>query len=1831
VNLVVAGILTAVIAGAATMAVKYGMRGSRYGWEEAATDAGMTAIEAATAGIGAGLGKGAAAGAKASGILGRTGAALTKTFGKMGGAVAREAIVGAIGGAARTAIQDETWRDGIGGGLRKVGMSGVKGAAASAVNTLVSQSVSGKLTGAMEKGMLQGAKAGPMGQLGNLLGPAGREMTASVVSQTLGSMAATATDIVIDVGTGHYQGSLKDALLAIGESGLKEMFTSAMRTGAEMNNKARYRALLKAARESGQPLSDQDRRTLRLAAISAGEDHYGLSPEEAQAKAAAKAAGDAEYDPKKARYEREVYGGREALAGLPKEMQARLAGLDVGTLGKMRELMGHPTMGSPQDRLQLLHMLGHAHQDVNAEGLMKDLQQGRRSLEAHAEEAAASRKQVQRALGEGLEGPARKYLKDVPTEGLDKLGKADLEKVSAMIKSGQMDEAVAAQLLAAAKKASPELNAEQFQANLKRAVESVAMGREMERAGRAKARADVLAAVSEEGRAAFADLPDDAISKVKKLLTTDGKASDQLKDQLYRAAAAENPGLKKADFDHHLDAAVKHASEQRSEARKVKQAAREERLGEYPPKVRGALAQLPEEALFQLRMAQARGEEISPQLRQSLHDAAKRESPGVDMKKLNAAMDEAVKRPSEALKGAEGARLRKELESGVPEDLRQKLSKVPILVMKGADFDAFTGGETGQAVTLLVNGKPTVVLREGASPKVLREEGIHALQAQEPRWRDTIGALDEAKLGKWAQLPLEEQLALYKSKVAVEIDAHQRMVAGLEHDVEGAKGVRRDELKLQLEQARAALTNLGNRMAEVESLSPMKKRAIELGLASKQQELPFLDQPARLFSKEKPPALTTGEVQTALAARKDIVFEVQTKRPDATLDPKFDLKRLLEATGGKPVRLVMVDVEGQEHAKLQVLHPDEPDPKNPTLKPPYLLAHDGKRFVLIENPGNAYPPLKAHQDAYYVVGDDKTKPTLRQWGVPEADTTWRLVKSGAGFEVGYELPDLAGRTAALAAGPKEEPKLKAPAPHTAIKDLKPVPVEPAAEGKTPKVVELADLAKVLMSTKPGSLSKEHLESLLQLATHYQLISGDRKFVPGTAEPGKPGARTFFEEHNNAFFQSAVRQHVVHLLATMPEYADSPHALVHTVSKAKAMAEQHAHLDASLTAEYLMLVGNKPLEGLALELTKGSMREVLQRLDLLAPDAFAAHGGAEMAPGLKSSVEKRALEFVKAFEAYQRSGSTPMRLDVQEALRGFLESLAVYRPVDVTLHEAAMQKPPTRPSASQERFFAAFGALQEVIRSSVGNVDAALAHQIQRGRLSAPSLAAEEVRFGLRGKDSAKELVRQLEKGEVVFSDAERAFILSIAKNPGSMNLRGENMDAADLRGLILERFAKGEGTALRKLVGLDSSGVEGHRPVVSAQEYAQVTVLNLRESLKRLAGAGDDWHEGLAAILTSAGKKDLAEWVLGHKGLTADQVMAKVQDDHAKAQAKFLEAAKADELKPPEQRTGKERLLGGEPESKGPGRLEGLLDAKMGAPGKRPGATEEPLGLNVEQLALLNRMVVDTLRKQGKMGSDEPRAGEAKPEERVKQLGLTVHAGEQILSRSALSLLDDVTDALRMGADRIGHAVILGMTGEQIRALAPGRLRKRDVELFNKRREELLQRVIAAGVVVELNITSNLVISNLTIDLHTAAVLSKAGVRMSVNTDDEMLLHTNVAEEMHRFAQIKGVGTVEVALAGLEAFASRLGTWELTQAASLQATWKKALTDIVPETVRNKAIDAVIERFLGAEALKAARAAEAAQATKPADGTQSGKPGETARPQTPMQKALEEALRYVFH
>ncbi len=119
--------------GAISMGVNAGMKGGRYGYEQAATDAGITAVNTLTAGAGAYM-KGAQIGVGA--------------LGKVGSQVAIDGGMGFVNGAAQTAMTDGTWDKGFWSGMGDVGIGGARQSvtdmASSAVSNRIDETALGK-------------------------------------------------------------------------------------------------------------------------------------------------------------------------------------------------------------------------------------------------------------------------------------------------------------------------------------------------------------------------------------------------------------------------------------------------------------------------------------------------------------------------------------------------------------------------------------------------------------------------------------------------------------------------------------------------------------------------------------------------------------------------------------------------------------------------------------------------------------------------------------------------------------------------------------------------------------------------------------------------------------------------------------------------------------------------------------------------------------------------------------------------------------------------------------------------------------------------------------------------------------------------------------------------------------------------------------------------------------------------------------------------------------------------------------------------------------------------------------------------------------------------------------------------------------------------------------------------------------------------------------------------------------------------------------------------------------------------------------------------------
>lgn len=238
--------------------------------------------------------------------------------------------------------------------------------------------------------------------------------------------------------------------------------------------------------------------------------------------------------------------------------------------------------------------------------------------------------------------------------------------------------------------------------------------------------------------------------------------------------------------------------------------------------------------------------------RMPLWKAWQAENPGKTYDKFLEQLDAGIiaRDVDETARKAMQREMRRELLAEIPESQRKQFANVPIEVMSDADFEKFTRSASGQAVVIFKDGKPMVILREGADLKALREEGVHLVQSRDPKWARKFKRLDEARLANWEKLPLDEQLELYRIKLDIEIDAQQRLLKSLDDQLASVNDpALRKSLLARRDAAEKTFENLSRRLDEVIGMSPLDK----LKIARKEMDPPqYLDQKPRLFSKGGP-------------------------------------------------------------------------------------------------------------------------------------------------------------------------------------------------------------------------------------------------------------------------------------------------------------------------------------------------------------------------------------------------------------------------------------------------------------------------------------------------------------------------------------------------------------------------------------------------------------------------------------------------------------------------------------------------------------------------------------------------------------------------------------------------------------------------------------------------------------------------------------------------------------------------------------------------------------------------------------------------------------------
>lgn len=217
-------VAAALITGLASMSAQYALKGGRYGWEQAAVDLGMTAVQALTAGVGAQLGAAAQVASKsaqAASQASRVATTLARMF--TGNKVLDQIIIGAISGGisglGTTALNEQTWARGAGGGIGALAEGLLKGMLAGAATSAATNSI--------EAIGIRGQALGERLQALSAQGPAGRATlnmlmrggARSIISAT-GGMTGRSVEILFDAASGRFHGDSGDALVLIGEAGL---------------------------------------------------------------------------------------------------------------------------------------------------------------------------------------------------------------------------------------------------------------------------------------------------------------------------------------------------------------------------------------------------------------------------------------------------------------------------------------------------------------------------------------------------------------------------------------------------------------------------------------------------------------------------------------------------------------------------------------------------------------------------------------------------------------------------------------------------------------------------------------------------------------------------------------------------------------------------------------------------------------------------------------------------------------------------------------------------------------------------------------------------------------------------------------------------------------------------------------------------------------------------------------------------------------------------------------------------------------------------------------------------------------------------------------------------------------------------------------------------------------------------------------------------------------------------------------------------------------------------------------------------------------------------
>jgi ppGpp synthetase/RelA/SpoT-type nucleotidyltranferase len=211
------------LTGLTSMAVHSAVSGGRYGWEQAAVDLGMTAVQALTAGVGQHLSilaRGGTQSLTAGMTTLRSAQGLGQTMGKLTGSTLGDltaigAATGAMGGFGGALLDENTWRKGLGHGFGELLTGTLTGALGGVVSTVTSHAVE-------SLPVAKAAADGTRATLGDALsGSAAARAALRGTSSFLGGATGRGAELGVGAATGRFHGDAGDLLTEMGKAGLE--------------------------------------------------------------------------------------------------------------------------------------------------------------------------------------------------------------------------------------------------------------------------------------------------------------------------------------------------------------------------------------------------------------------------------------------------------------------------------------------------------------------------------------------------------------------------------------------------------------------------------------------------------------------------------------------------------------------------------------------------------------------------------------------------------------------------------------------------------------------------------------------------------------------------------------------------------------------------------------------------------------------------------------------------------------------------------------------------------------------------------------------------------------------------------------------------------------------------------------------------------------------------------------------------------------------------------------------------------------------------------------------------------------------------------------------------------------------------------------------------------------------------------------------------------------------------------------------------------------------------------------------------------------------------